>query len=106
VGQLSLLTEAIELVRLDGRILPFGIYAETNTALPFYNLYFKEIQVVNMRAVKPGDYPANIDCVQPYIFDLKSPITHKFNHRKLDKVLYMLSCSDNSCIKIVLAHNE
>jgi 2-desacetyl-2-hydroxyethyl bacteriochlorophyllide A dehydrogenase len=106
VGQLSILAEAIELVRLGGRILPFGIYTQTKGELPFYNLYFKEIQVVNARVAKPEDYPASIDFVRRGVVDLKPLITHTFFLNDINKALDMLDGGDSSCIKIILDHEN
>ena len=106
VGQLSILAEAIELVRLGGRILPFGIYTQTKGELPFYNLYFKEIQVVNARVAKPEDYPASIDFVRRGVVDLKPLITHTFVLNDINKALDMLDGGDSSCVKIILDHEN
>ena len=106
VGQLSILAEAIELVRLGGRILPFGIYTQTKGELPFYNLYFKEIQVVNARVAKPEDYPASIDFVRRGVVDLKPLITHTFFINDINKALDMLDGGDSSCIKIILDYEN
>ena len=106
VGQLSILAEAIELVRLGGRILPFGIYTQTKGELPFYNLYFKEIQVVNARVAKPEDYPASIDFIRRGVVDLKPLITHTFFLNDLNKALDMLDGGDSSCVKIILDHEN
>ena len=106
VGQLSILAEAIELVRLGGRILPFGIYTQTKGELPFYNLYFKEIQVVNARVAKPEDYPASIDFIRRGVVDLKPLITHTFFINDINKALDMLDGGDSSCIKIILDHEN
>ena len=104
VGQLPILAEAIELVRLGGRILPFGIYTQTQGELPFYNLYFKEIQVVNARVAKPEDSPACVDFVERGVVDLKPLITHNFSLDEINKALDMLDGGDSSCIKIILDH--
>ena len=106
VGQLSILAEAIELVRLGGRILPFGIYTQTKGELPFYNLYFKEIQVVNARVAKPEDYPASIDFVQRGVVNLKPLITHTFVLNEIDRAMEMLDNGDSSCVKIILNHEN
>jgi 2-desacetyl-2-hydroxyethyl bacteriochlorophyllide A dehydrogenase len=104
VGQLPILAEAIELVRMGGRILPFGIYTQTQGELAFYNLYFKEIQIVNARVAKPEDYPASIDFVGRGVVDLEPLITHKFGFDEMSKALDMLDGGDSSCIKIILDH--
>lgn len=105
VGQLPLLAQAIDLVRLGGRILPFGIYTAKQAELPFYDLYFKEIQVINARVAKPEDYPASVDFVSRGIVDLKPLVTHRIALDEMGKALDMLDAGDSSCIKIILDHS-
>jgi L-iditol 2-dehydrogenase len=105
VGNLDVLAQAIDLVRLGGRILPFGIYTAKQGALPFYDLYYKEIQVVNARVAKPEDYPASIDFVKRGIIKLEPLITHRFALGDIDQALDMLNSGDSSCIKIIIEHD-
>lgn len=104
VGQLPILAQSMDLVRLGGRILPFGIYTAKEGALPFYQLYLKEIQIVGARAAKSQDFPASIEFVQRGAVDLKPLITHTFPLERMDKALDMLDSGDSSCIKIILEH--
>lgn len=104
VGQLPILAQSIEMVRLGGRILPFGIYTGKEAQLPFYDLYFKEIQIVNARVAKPEDYPASVDFVSRGVVDLAPLVTHKIALDEMDKALDMLDGGDSSCIKIILDH--
>ena len=60
-GVPAALAEAINMVRLGGTLLLFGIMSATQAALPFYQLYYKELNVVNTRAAKGEDYPPSID---------------------------------------------
>src|SRR4029434_5001885 len=57
VGQLA---SAINMVRSGGRVLMFGIITAKEGALPFYDLYFKEISLINARVAKSEDYPGAI----------------------------------------------
>jgi len=105
VGQLPILAQAIDIVRLGGRILPFGIYTAKEASLPFYDLYFKEIQIINARVAKPEDYPASIDFVSRGVVDLDPLVTHKIALDEMSTALDMLDQGDSSCIKIILDHS-
>jgi threonine dehydrogenase-like Zn-dependent dehydrogenase len=63
VGAIATLAQAVELVGAGGTVLQYGILAATEGRLPFYELYYKEIDLVSSRAAVPGDYAASIDLV-------------------------------------------
>jgi 2-desacetyl-2-hydroxyethyl bacteriochlorophyllide A dehydrogenase len=63
VGKAQTLAQAIGLVSIGGRILMYGIINESEAALPFYDLYLKEVDLINTRAAAPRDYQAAIDLV-------------------------------------------
>ncbi len=75
-GVPSALADAINMVRLGGTILLFGISSATQINLPFYQLYFKELNVVNTRAAKGEDFPPTIDLVARGALNLKPLVTH------------------------------
>ncbi len=57
VGTVPTLAQAIELVAPGGTVLVFGtVTASTGADLPFYQLYFKELTILNPRAALPRDY--------------------------------------------------
>jgi hypothetical protein len=58
--------DAIAAVRPGGTLLLFGITTATEGALPFYQLYYKELTLVNARAAKSEDYPDSIDLAARY----------------------------------------
>ncbi|MGH3482099.1 MAG: zinc-dependent alcohol dehydrogenase [Nocardioidaceae bacterium] len=60
VGTTQTLAQAIDLVGVGGTILQYGIVAATEGELPFYELYYKEIELVSSRAAVPGDYARSI----------------------------------------------
>ena len=62
-GVMTSIAEAIRMVRFGGRILLFGITNATSGALPFYDLYFKELTLINSRAATAQDFPVMIDLV-------------------------------------------
>lgn len=103
-GHLPALAQAVDLARIGGRILPFSIYTGTTAELPFYQLYFKELQILNARAAKSQDYPASIDLVRRGQVRLKPLISHEIPLDDLSGALGMLESSDTRSMKIILQH--
>ena len=63
VGQISTLAQAIELAGAGGRILQYGTVTSGEGRLPFYDLYYKELDLIGSRAAVIGDYARAIDLV-------------------------------------------
>ena len=63
-GVVQQLAAGINMTRSGGRVLMFGIITAKEGALPFYDLYFKEISLINARVAKSEDYPGAIGLVQ------------------------------------------
>ena len=63
-GVVPSLSAAIDMARSGGRLLLFGIITAKEGALPFYDLYFKELALINARVAKSEDYPAAIGLVE------------------------------------------
>ncbi len=104
VGKLSVLAEAIHLARAGGRLLLFGIYTETEAALPAYALYFKELNLINARAAKREDYPAAIALVQSGAVQLGPMVTHVLPLDDLEGAITMLAERDDERMKVLLDH--
>ena len=58
-GVMKQLADSIHMTRFGGKVLLFGIYTVKEGALPFYDVYFKEISLISARVAKPEDYPAS-----------------------------------------------
>lgn len=104
VGKLSVLAQAIDLARVGGRLIPYGIYTETEGALPFYDLYFKELNLIHARAAKAQDFPASIDFVRRGAVQLKPLISHTLPLEDMDRALHLLDGDDPRRMKILLDH--
>lgn len=78
-GSLSALAQAVGLVRPGGTILVFGIVSATSGDFPFYQLYLKEVSVVNSRAALPKDYAAAIDLVARGKVDVAPILARRFD---------------------------
>ena len=63
-GVVPQLAAGINMTRSGGRVLMFGIITAKEGALPFYDLYFKELSLINARVAKSEDYPGAIGLVR------------------------------------------
>ncbi len=104
VGAVSVLAEAINVARIGGRLLLFGIYTAKEAALPLYQLYFKELLVINGRAAKHEDYPACINLVAQGAVQLDPLVSHVLPLDELQKAITMLSERDDQRMKVIMKH--
>jgi L-iditol 2-dehydrogenase len=104
-GHPAALADAIEMVRIGGTLLLFGIMSATQASLPFYQLYYKELNIVNTRAAKGEDYPVTIDLVARGILKLKPLVTHVVPLRDLEKAIGMLESDEDQRMKIILKNS-
>src|SRR5438132_8150285 len=63
-GVLPSVAASVKMVRAGGRVLLFGIITAQEGALPFYDLYFKELSLISARVAKGEDYPTAIALVE------------------------------------------
>jgi L-iditol 2-dehydrogenase len=104
-GMLPVVADGLEMVRSGGRILLFGIITAKEGALPFYKLYFKEIQVINARVAKAEDYPACIELVQRGQIKLRPLISNVLPLGDLKSAIGMLGSEGASQrMKIIMEH--
>jgi L-iditol 2-dehydrogenase len=104
-GMVPVLSDAIHLVRSGGRILLFGIMTATEGALPFYDLYYKELTLVGGRVAKSEDYPASIDLVNRGIVSLEPLISDVLPLEELGRAMAMLGSDSGPRMKIIMEHN-
>jgi 2-desacetyl-2-hydroxyethyl bacteriochlorophyllide A dehydrogenase len=103
-GAIPSLADAIHMARFGGRLLLFGIITASEGALPFYQLYFKELALINARVAKSEDYPESIDLVQRGIVRLEPLISHVMPFRELRTAIGMLNSESGQRMKIILEH--
>jgi len=103
-GVMASLADAIRMVRFGGRILLFGIMSAREGALPFYELYFKELNLINARASKPEDFPGAIDLVERGALRLEPLVTHRMPLGDLESAIGMVEDGEDSRLKIILDH--
>ena len=101
-GQLPVLAEAFDLVRFGGRVMPFGIHTVNKGIFPFYQLYFKEIDIINARAAKAADYPEAIELVRQGMIRLGPLVTHVEPLSELVSAIGMLKDNSVERMKVII----
>ena len=103
-GVMTSIADAIRMARFGGRILMFGITNATSGALPFYDLYFKELTLINNRAATAQDFPVMIDLVARGVVRLEPLVTHRMALDELGAALGMVEDGAERRLKIILDH--
>ncbi len=103
-GVPAALADAIRMVRPGGRILMFGIFSATEAALPFYDLYYKEVTLINGRAAKPEDFAGMIGLLESGAVRLDALVTQCLPLEDLEPAVRMLEDRGERRLKIILDH--
>jgi L-iditol 2-dehydrogenase len=103
-GVMTSIADAIRMARFGGRIQMFGITNATTGALPFYDLYFKELTLINNRAATAQDFPVTIDLVARGVVRLEPLVTHRMALDELGAALGMVEDGSERRLKIILDH--
>jgi L-iditol 2-dehydrogenase len=103
-GVMTSIADAIRMVRFGGRIILFGITSATSGSLPFYDLYFKELTLINNRAATAQDFPVMIDLVAREAVRLEPLVTHRMALDELGTALGMVEDGADRRLKIILDH--
>ena len=103
-GMLPVLAQAIHMARSGGRLLLFGIITAKEGALPFYDLYFKELALINGRVAKSEDYPASINLVERGTVRLEPLISNVMRLGELKAAIAELGSDSGQRMKIILEH--
>jgi len=103
-GVVPSLSAAIDMARSGGRLLLFGIITAKEGAVPFYDLYFKELVLINARVAKSEDYPAAIGLVQRGQVRLDPLISNVVPLDELQAAIGMLGSDSAQRMKIILDH--
>ena len=104
-GVVTQLSAGINMTRSGGPVLMFGIITATEGALPFYDLYYKELSLINARVAKSEDYPGAIGLVQRGLVRLEPLVSDVMPLGKLQTAIGMLgSDGGGQRMKIILEH--
>jgi L-iditol 2-dehydrogenase len=102
VGQVETLATAISWVRIGGHIVLYGTITASSGALPFYQLYYKEITLTNPRAAKAEDFPASISLVSSGAVTLRPLVTEVFS--LTDAARAIDATKRGATLKVILDH--
>jgi 2-desacetyl-2-hydroxyethyl bacteriochlorophyllide A dehydrogenase len=105
-GVVPSLAAAVKMVRSGGRLLLFGIITAREGALPFYDLYFKELALINARVAKSEDYPAAIGLVERGQVQLDPLISDVVRLEELKAAIGLLGSDSARRMKIILEHRN
>ena len=105
-GVVSQLSAAITMARPGGRLLLFGIITAKEGALPFYDLYFKELALINARVAKSEDYPASISLVERGTVRLEPLVSDVMPLGELKAAIGMLGSDSTQRMKIIMDHGS
>jgi threonine dehydrogenase-like Zn-dependent dehydrogenase len=103
-GVVPSLAGAINMARSGGRLLLFGIITAREGALPFYDLYFKELALINARVAKSEDYPASISLVERGTVRLEPLVSDVMPLGELKAAIGMLGSDSSQRMKIIMDH--
>jgi threonine dehydrogenase-like Zn-dependent dehydrogenase len=92
------------MARSGGRLLLFGIITAKEGALPFYDLYFKELALINARVAKGEDYPSSLELVERGVVRLAPLVSNVMPLGELKAAIGMLGTDDAQRMKIILQH--
>jgi threonine dehydrogenase-like Zn-dependent dehydrogenase len=92
------------MARSGGRLLLFGIITAKEGALPFYDLYFKELALINARVAKSEDYPASIGLVERGQVQLEPLVSDVKPLEDLKAAIGMLGSDSGARMKIIMEH--
>jgi len=104
-GMVPSVASAVHMTRSGGRVLLFGIITATEGALPFYDLYFKELALVGARVAKSEDYPAAIAMVERGDVRLAPLVSNVMPLADLKTAVGMLGSDNGARMKIILDHS-
>ena len=105
-GFLPSLSTSIDMARFGGRVLMFGIITAKEGALPFYDLYFKELTLIGARVAKSEDYPGAIALVERGQVKLEPLISNVMPLGELSAAIGMLGSDSAQRMKIILDHGN
>lgn len=103
-GVLPSVATSVHMARSGGRLLLFGIITAREGALPFYDLYFKELALVSARVAKSEDYPAAIALVESRQVRLEPLVSNVMPLADLGAAIGMLGGDSGPRMKIILDH--
>lgn len=102
VGKASTFQDALDVVSPGGTILQFAITNEALESLNFYQLYFKEVDIIGTRAATLVDWEPAISLVKNGDVVLNPLVTHQIPFQKVIRGFKMMEEKKEPMIRIVV----
>jgi len=103
-GVLASVAAAVNMTRSGGRVLLFGIITAKEGALPFYDLYFKELSLIGARVARTEDYPSSLSLVERGVVQLEPLLSDVMPLVELQAAIGLLGSDSGRRMKIILEH--
>jgi 2-desacetyl-2-hydroxyethyl bacteriochlorophyllide A dehydrogenase len=101
-GNAAVIAQTVSMVRPGGTILLFGTATATTNELSFYQMYKKELRIINTRSAKAEDFPASIELVTSGAVRMDRLITHRFLLTDLSEAMRLVESDEDQRMKIIL----
>jgi 2-desacetyl-2-hydroxyethyl bacteriochlorophyllide A dehydrogenase len=98
-GTVGTLASAVWMTRPGAQVLAYGTIPAEDGAFPYYELYYRELAIVNARASCPEDFPASIDAVASGAIAVEPLVTHRF---PIDEVARAFAADDEGALKAIV----
>lgn len=102
VGKADTLREAMEMARPGGTVVAFGVGARSIDGFPHYLLYYKELDLVGSRGMRPVDYENGIKLCASGQIDLKPLVTEVLPLEKLQEGMETMASNPGKALRIVI----
>ena len=103
-GVIKQLADSVHMTRFGGKVQMFGIYTAKEGALPFYELYFKEVSLISARVAKPEDYTDCIALVERGQVKLEPLVSDVMPLGQLKDAINLLASDSGQRMKIIMEH--
>ena len=100
VGTEATLAGAIELAGTGGQVLVYGTITGGDTGLPYYQLYHKELTLLNPRAAVVGDYADGVALAAAGSLSLEPIVTHQVGLEEAEKAFELVH--DPNSLKVLM----
>lgn len=101
-GKTKIMAEAVSMARPGGTVVLFGTSTKTQSEWPFYQMYFKELKILNSRAAKGEDFPASMDLVASGAVKLEPLVSHTMPMSGLERAMHLIESDADQRLKIIL----
>jgi 2-desacetyl-2-hydroxyethyl bacteriochlorophyllide A dehydrogenase len=102
VGSSATLRQAMEMVRLGGTVLFFGIAPAAMDNFNGYAMYYKEIKLIGSKGMAPKDFHMGIKIAEGGKVDLHGLITHRFDLDHVKEALDLVDQRPGDALRVVV----